>query len=189
MPVLLHSARPKVADARVKIMLNRTNRTLSANFNGLNLGTRSLAKVAGYHGRQALRARHAFALHADSMWQGDRIRMIGWPSLIGPPSSFPAPSSPADVAWPRAVTAAWQRVELVAEAPQAERPIVAHDPGPRSSQLRAQGLSPASCSDRPAGSRGSLVDASRSKQAAGRATQATCRLPLTPSAIPIALGG
>lgn len=40
-------------------MLNRTNRTLSANLNRLNLGTRSLAILAGVdNGVQTLRTRH-----------------------------------------------------------------------------------------------------------------------------------
>ncbi len=41
-------------------MLNRTNRTLSANLNRLNLGTRSLATLANVNnGAQTLRTRHA----------------------------------------------------------------------------------------------------------------------------------
>jgi hypothetical protein len=41
-------------------MLNRTNRTLSANLNRLNLGTRSLALVAGINnGEKSLHIRHA----------------------------------------------------------------------------------------------------------------------------------
>jgi hypothetical protein len=42
-------------------MLNRTNRTLSANLNRLNLGTRSLAPVS-VNGKNSLRIRHAHAL-------------------------------------------------------------------------------------------------------------------------------
>ena len=41
-------------------MLNRTNRTLSANTNRLNLGTRSFAQALGLNiGKQTLRLRHA----------------------------------------------------------------------------------------------------------------------------------
>lgn len=170
-------------------MLNRTNRTLSANLNGLNLGTRSLASLAGYHGHQALRARRAFDMYFDSMWQRERIRMIGWPRLIGLPCPIPAPSSPADVAWPGAVKAPWQGVELVAEAPPTVGLIVAHDPGPRSSRLRAQEQTLDSCSRPLAGSRVRLVSASWPKQAVGRNPQATKRSPLTPDAIPLVSGG
>lgn len=48
-------------------MLNRTNRTLSANLNRLNLGTRSLVLAKnGTHGGQTLRFRHdhGFAMRA-----------------------------------------------------------------------------------------------------------------------------
>jgi hypothetical protein len=56
-------------------MLNRMNRTLSANLNRLNLGTRSLALVAGINnGEESLRIRHA---HGVVM----RAGMVGY----GPP--------------------------------------------------------------------------------------------------------
>jgi len=43
-------------------MLNRTNRTLSANRNGLNLGTRSLAIAGGSNGIKTLRDLHAHGI-------------------------------------------------------------------------------------------------------------------------------
>jgi len=54
-------------------MLNRTNRTLSANLNGLNLGTRSLVLATGLNNnvKSTLRARHAHArVHAYSPRDG-----------------------------------------------------------------------------------------------------------------------
>ena len=49
-------------------MLNRTNRTLSANLNRLNLGTRSLVLVTSLNnGNATLRVRHA---HEDAMRDG-----------------------------------------------------------------------------------------------------------------------
>jgi len=51
-------------------MLNRTNRTLSANLNGLNLGTRSLVVATGeINGKVTLRLRHA---HGTPMRDGMR---------------------------------------------------------------------------------------------------------------------
>jgi len=77
-------------------MLNRTNRTLSANLNRLNLGTRSLAIVAGVNnGDQTLRIRH---VHRDVMHDG----MPGYqsaPISIRRGAITPFPSSSSVSPW------------------------------------------------------------------------------------------
>ena len=79
-------------------MLNRTNRTLSANHNRLNLGTRSLVLANGLNnGNPTLRARLA---HADSMRDGmfgDRDPLSISRSRISIPST---PGSTPVVPWP-----------------------------------------------------------------------------------------
>jgi hypothetical protein len=70
-------------------MLNRTNRTLSANLNRLNLGTRSFVLATGEsNGKVTLRIRHAHgpAVRAEMAWSYD-------PS-IRPSSRFAIPSIP-----------------------------------------------------------------------------------------------
>lgn len=81
-------------------MLNRTNRTLSANFNRLNLGTRSLALVAsGINGTVTLRGRLS---RGDSPRDGSREAIrIASISMSFPHESMKRPpmapcSSPAD---------------------------------------------------------------------------------------------
>ncbi len=69
-------------------MLNRTNRTLSAKTNRLNLGTRSLVLVAsGIDGKSTLRTRpaHGFAM---------RGRMFGSPDPSIQPSAIGNSSDP-----------------------------------------------------------------------------------------------
>lgn len=76
-------------------MSNRTNRTLSANTNRLNLGTRSLAILAGVNNgtTQTLRLRLAHASHVGSFARVGRMDID--PAMrITPPKSEPAkPSS------------------------------------------------------------------------------------------------
>jgi len=78
-------------------MLNRTNRTLSANLNRLNLGTRSLAVSAGVNnGDQTLRIRHThrvvmrdgmtwFRPSPISISRGEIPVIPGSPSVSPPP--------------------------------------------------------------------------------------------------------
>jgi len=102
-------------------MLNRTNRTLSANLNRLNLGTRSLAPVAGLNnGAKTLRIRHA---HGVVM----RAGLVGYLPRI-PDSRVDQPSSPGSPFVPSrlfASPAVRPEVELAAamSAPDSRRPF------------------------------------------------------------------
>ena len=90
-------------------MLNRTNRTLSANLNRLNLGTRSFALAADVNnGGQTLRIRHAHRFVK-------RDGMLGYPTEIIPISegSMPAIPSPSS-GWPRHVVPVPVVVSVVA---------------------------------------------------------------------------
>jgi len=77
-------------------MLNRTNRTLSAHLNRLNLGTRSLATLAGLNdGAQTLHTRHAYPVVM-------RVGVVGvpvHPILIGRTEIPSIPSSPPVSSW------------------------------------------------------------------------------------------
>jgi len=84
-------------------MLNRTNRTLSANLNRLNLGTRSLAALAGViNGDQTLRVRHAHrVVMRDGMtgFQPTPNPISGEviPAIPGSPAVSPRPASTSRV--------------------------------------------------------------------------------------------
>lgn len=81
-------------------MLNRTNRTLSANLNRLNLGTRSLAAQASANfGGQTLRIRHAHAVVMRDGMDGDSHDpiLIGPWRITGIPGSSPVPVPPRSV--------------------------------------------------------------------------------------------
>jgi len=95
-------------------MLNRTNRTLSAHLNRLNLGTRSLAPVGSFNkGAQALHTRHA---HPVVM----RAGMVGYPvdpQSIGRYGIPSIPGSPSVSSWLIASPAIHPRVEFAADAP------------------------------------------------------------------------
>ena len=121
-------------------MLNRTNRTLSASFNRLNLGTRSLDLIASaFNGEQTLRTRHA---HAVVLRDG----MAGVPMGSMPIGmerwAIPAiPCSPSVVSQPSVSCVIPARVQFVADAsPRVDRPVVTSDrPSPRGdSQPRSQ---------------------------------------------------
>lgn len=81
-------------------MLNRTNRTLSANLNGLNLGTRSLAVTANINtgDLQTLRTRHTHRVVMRDGMHGYRPSSISISSSISRgaipviPGSLPVPS-------------------------------------------------------------------------------------------------
>jgi hypothetical protein len=80
-------------------MLNRTNRTLSANLNRLNLGTRSLVLANGYHGKQTQRALHAegLAMRDGMPWGWDSDPGFTTPDGISIPG---IPCSTGVVPWP-----------------------------------------------------------------------------------------
>jgi hypothetical protein len=73
-------------------MLNRTNRTLSANLNGLNLGTRSLAQVVRVN--DSASTLHTRLVHPVVM----RVGVVGvavYPPIAGPIAIPHIPGSPA----------------------------------------------------------------------------------------------
>jgi hypothetical protein len=110
-------------------MLNRTNRTLSAHLNRLNLGlgTRSVALVAiANNGKQTLRTRYArFVVMRDGMMgsPGDRIP-DSIPAIASIPCSAPEPLRPSAACRERSRSG---RVVDVARLPVAE-PVVAVRP-------------------------------------------------------------
>jgi hypothetical protein len=88
-------------------MLNRTNRTLSANLNRLNLGTRSLVLKTGVNnGDSTLRVRHAHAYAMrDGMFRSfdPAISDPSWVAIpsfpcSSPVSPWPGPDRPSSVA-------------------------------------------------------------------------------------------
>ena len=110
-------------------MLNRTNRTLSANPTRLNLGTRSFALVAnGNIGNETLR--HAHAAFPVAV----RAGMVRYPVPIGfmvpimgpkPMKSVKHPTSGSSPmpSWPTSGRWAWAQVPLVADASTVVRPV------------------------------------------------------------------
>jgi len=95
-------------------MLNRTNRTLSANLNRLNLGTRSLAATANvnFGDLQTLRTRHA---HRVVMRDG-MLNLRPSPIHIVDGSIPSIPGSPIPVSsWPVVGQVRGSRVELAVE--------------------------------------------------------------------------
>jgi len=110
-------------------MLNRTNRTLSANTHRLNLGTRSLALVKGANmDLQTLRTRPAHPQAAAQHAQAGKPPSIKYPSIIRGSFVFVFPGSSSEVSWP--MPSAWEprpRPVVVAEAPPVVRPVVVDD--------------------------------------------------------------
>lgn len=97
-------------------MLNRTNRTLSAHLNRLNLGlgTRTFALVAtGINGQQTLRTRHAHRVVMRDGMGGDLMDRISYsiPGIPSIPCSTPEPERPCPAVAERSRT---ERVVLVA---------------------------------------------------------------------------
>jgi len=171
-------------------MLNRTNGTLSANTNRLNLGTRSLALVAGFNvGEQTLRVRHAHpSKRKDSARIGSAYR-IDPPIMGGDPVPAVPGSSPCP-AWPRSAAAGGARVTVVAEAPPVERQVVSTDPSFRAGRSRSQAQTWPRHEQR--GSHRSPVDfpGSRRGTAGMAAADASCRMTAAPVAtLPVASGG
>jgi len=112
-------------------MLNRTNRTLSANLTRLNLGTRSLAQVAGANiGNETLRHAHAaspVAVRAGGAAYPDPIA-FGSPSIMGPKPAESAKAKSSGSSsmspWPAPGMPTWAQVPLVADAFAVVSPVV-----------------------------------------------------------------
>jgi len=127
-------------------MLNRTNRTLSANTNGLNLGTRSLALIPGANmdfgtlrNRQAHPQVQAAAQHAQPAKPIDiTYRFLVKRSVV---PMFPGSSS--EVSWlPPLVWEPRPRSVVVAEESPVVRPVVADDRGCRQDRRARRWASP-----------------------------------------------
>jgi hypothetical protein len=124
-------------------MLNRTNRTLSANLNRLNLGTRSLALQAGVNTvaqAHALRHDH-LRMRKDSMRVGmDMPVDISIPRY---PSTSSIPSSPPAFGW--ALWAESKRLEplVVADVPPVRTEVVPTGRPTSTGGLRGQCAQPA----------------------------------------------
>ncbi len=130
-------------------MLYRTNRTLSANPTRLNLGTRSLAQVAGANiGNETLR--HAHAASPVAVRAGGHAYpgplSFGIPSIMGPKPAEPAMakssgSSPMP-SWPAQGRPTWAQVPLVADAFAVVRPVVDSVDSPARRGVAPQVLTP-----------------------------------------------
>jgi hypothetical protein len=142
--VSLHPA--EIGGSEGLVMSNRTNRTLSANSNRLNLGTRSLALVACVNGTTTLRFRLAHVSH-QGVFMRD-ARMPFGPSITDPSypsakptdkrgsgdfdatksssSSSPSPSWPGPL-WLGGCVGGTQGYRVVAEAPPVFRQVVDND--------------------------------------------------------------
>lgn len=110
-------------------MLNRTNRTLSAHLNRLNLGlgTRSFALVAfANNGTQTLHTRHAHCVVMRDGMRGDPADRIMYsiPEISSIPCSTPESSRPSSAGLERSRS---ERVVTVAPLP-AVRPVVSVRP-------------------------------------------------------------
>jgi hypothetical protein len=113
-----------------RAMLNRTNRTLSANSFGLNLGTRSFARISGNNmSLQTLRLRHIH--HDQDTFVVDPVRagiVVGssWPSGCAYPiSPIPASSSASPSSF--ASSEMRSRVAAVVPAMAVERRLFLED--------------------------------------------------------------
>jgi len=173
-------------------MLNRTNLTQSANSFGLNLGTRSFARIMGNNmGLGTFRLRHLH--HVITVVDPVRAGIVvgpSWPSGCLHPGSMILESPSAS---PRAHMSSEMpsRLRAVAQAYPVERPVVANDraypasrPGGRGlSKPKAQGGLPA-VKPQPGAQR--WARARQVPAAAG----ATCRIALAAAPAPgVAAGG
>jgi putative N-acetylmannosamine-6-phosphate epimerase len=96
-------------------MLNRTNRTLSASLNRLNLGTRSVASLAQANlnnGASTLHARHSFAV----VMRAGTIGVVVDLPVIGVYTIPSIPGSPSESSWLIASDAISLRVDSRADA-------------------------------------------------------------------------
>ncbi len=113
-------------------MLNRTNRTLSAHLNRLNLGTRSLdLNVSAFNGEPTLRIRHAHAVVLRDGMVG--APLIPMPIGIGRWGISVIPCSPPVVPQPSVRCVIPATVEFAADVPpRKDRPVVTSGrPSPR----------------------------------------------------------
>ena len=111
-------------------MLNRTNRTLSAHLNRLNLGTRSLALKSGVNiDGQTLRSRHA---HCVVMRDGMREQALEPVSgtITGTGASTRIPGLPIVPSWLIASPVVRPRFGLDLPVPLADRPVPTDRPYP-----------------------------------------------------------
>ena len=99
---------PQVGGCEGIVMLNRTNRTLSAHLNRLNLGTRTLAPQASFnHGDSTLHTRHVDAVAV-------RAGVVGvpvYPMIMGSIGIPSIPGSPSVSSWLIASCAIHPRVD------------------------------------------------------------------------------
>jgi hypothetical protein len=177
------------------VMSNRTNRTLSANFNRLNLGTRSLALVACVNGTTTLRFRLAHVSHPGVFMRDERMSFE--PSITDPSyspakpkdkrgkgdtdasksssSSSPSPSWPEPL-WLRGCVGGTQGHQVFAEAPPVLGQVVDFDvpsgwPVPEQGQPQWQAPSRPAASARASRAAGL---ASRSARLTALASAAAC---------------
>jgi hypothetical protein len=117
-------------------MLNRKNRTLSANLNRLNLSTRSLALVAGAD--MVVKAQSIRHDHPDKRTKSMRfgIGEAFETSIPGYQAIQPFPSSSRVSVWPRWERTTGSRIRFVAEAPPVRQEVVQHDPACPTGGLR-----------------------------------------------------
>jgi len=111
-------------------MLNRTNRTLSAHLNRLNLGTRSLALKSGVNiDGQTLRSRHAYRV---VMRDGLREQALDPVSaaIMGTAVSTRIPGLPVVPSWLIASPVVRPRFGLDLPVPLADRPVPTDRPYP-----------------------------------------------------------
>jgi hypothetical protein len=132
---------PMIGGSEGQVMSNRTNQTLSANTNRLNLGSRSLALVASGNGTTTLRFRLAHLSHPGVVARVERMR---WEPSISMPAYRPdTPDSKRGACEvdgsrsPSFLSSSWlfTRTErrMFAEAPPVLKPVVVIDvPGGRS---------------------------------------------------------
>jgi len=93
-------------------MLNRTNRTLSAHRNRLNLGTRSLATLASLNnGAQTLHTRYAYPVEVRAGMVGDPVD----PPVMGRVEIPSIPGSPSVSSWLIVSCAIHPRVDFAAD--------------------------------------------------------------------------
>jgi len=101
-------------------MLNRTNRTLSANSNRLNLGTRSLALFQGVNiGTRTLRIRHAHPVPVQTAQVGSIQRHRSSAPIfmeVGKPMPPMGPGSSPRRSWLTPSRASWAEASPYAEA-------------------------------------------------------------------------
>ena len=131
-------------------MLNRTNRTLSANPTRLNLGTRSFALVAnGNIGNETLRNAHAAQPVAV---RAGRVRYLvpvvfGHPLIKGTKSAEPAMVKPSGSSpmpsWPDSGRQAWDQAPFVADPLAVVRPVADTVANPSRWGVAPQASSPA----------------------------------------------